>query len=92
MPVDGKAFFLSLLCRKIHCDFGSFSQLAFRLDSAIVYKITYDAETSEFAQIKKDDDGDITLTVENGDLHDTITVESSGKLLLDNKEVSIGNI
>jgi hypothetical protein len=37
----------------------------------------------------KNNNGDITITVENCDLHDTITADSSSKLLLDNEAVNI---
>lgn len=78
------------LFKEMGLDINCISPISVQMDSSILYKITYD-ETSELAQIKKNDEGDITLTVENGNLHDTITIEHSGKLFLDNKEVSFDN-
>lgn len=80
------------LFKDVGIDVSSISPVSVQSDSSILYKIDYDDEISELAKINKNDNGDITMTVENGALHDTITVESSGELLLDNKVVSFDNI
>lgn len=57
--------------------------------SPFVYKIDYEDGIIETAEIRKASNGDIVMDVYDGDLHDTITKTSDGKLLLDGKEVVV---
>lgn len=57
--------------------------------SPFVYKIDYGDGSVETAEIRKASNGDIVMDVYDGNLHDTITKTSDGKLLLDGKEVVV---
>lgn len=57
--------------------------------SPFVYKIDYGDGSVETTEIRKASNGDIVMDVYDGDLHDTITKTSDGKLLLDGKEVVV---
>lgn len=58
-------------------------------DGSITYAIRFDDENIDYVKVEKNDSGDITFFVTEGDLQNELTYMADGRLILDGHEIEI---